>query len=112
MSLFLCCERSFWHCTTILVGKWTMRTAESVMLTCWPLAAGAEGVNAQVLFADVDLDFVVNLRADEDAGERGVAALGLVEGRDAHQAVDAALRLQQPVGVFALDGDGGGLDAR
>src|SRR6185437_12417898 len=76
------------------------------------LAAGAEGVNAQVLFADVDLDFVVNFRADEDAGKRGMAALGLVEGRDANQAVDAALRLQQPVGVFALDGDGGGLDAR
>src|ERR1022692_1623639 len=36
LSRFLCCDRSFWHCTTMLVGRCTMRTAESVMLTCWP----------------------------------------------------------------------------
>ena len=33
---FLCCERSFWHCTTVLVGRWVMRTAESVTFTCCP----------------------------------------------------------------------------
>ncbi len=32
------CERSFWHCTTIPVGRWVIRTAESVLLTCWPPA--------------------------------------------------------------------------
>src|SRR6185312_8746244 len=76
------------------------------------LAAGAEGVNAQILVADVDLDAVVNLRADEHAGKRGVPPLGLIEGRDAHQPVHARLRLQQSVGVLALDGQGGALDAR
>ena len=35
-SLFWCCERSLWHWTTVLVGRWVMRTAESVRLTCWP----------------------------------------------------------------------------
>src|ERR1039458_2563649 len=32
------CERSFWHCTTIPVGLCVIRTAESVLLTCWPPA--------------------------------------------------------------------------
>ena len=35
---FLCCERSFWHDTTMPVGKCVMRTAESVTLTCCPPA--------------------------------------------------------------------------
>ena len=35
------CERSFWHCTTIPLGRWVMRTAESVLLTCWPPAPEA-----------------------------------------------------------------------
>ena len=36
MSRFLCWERSFWHWATMPVGRWVMRTAESVTLTCWP----------------------------------------------------------------------------
>ncbi len=38
---FLCCERSSWHSTTIPLGKWVMRTAESVLLMCWPPAPEA-----------------------------------------------------------------------
>src|SRR5437899_1579646 len=30
------CERSFWHWTTMPVGRWVMRTAESAVLTPWP----------------------------------------------------------------------------
>jgi hypothetical protein len=33
---FCSCERSSWHCTTMPVGRWVMRTAESVVLTLWP----------------------------------------------------------------------------
>ena len=29
-------ERSFWHCTTIPVGRCVIRTAESAVLTPWP----------------------------------------------------------------------------
>ena len=36
--LFCSCERWFWHDTTMPVGRWVMRTAESVTLTCWPPA--------------------------------------------------------------------------
>ena len=37
-NLFCPCERSFWHCETRPVGRWVMRTAESVLLTCCPPA--------------------------------------------------------------------------
>ena len=36
LSRLRCWERSFWQETTIPVGKWVMRTAESVTFTCWP----------------------------------------------------------------------------
>ncbi len=65
------------------------------------LAARAISVGANVFGLDVDLDALVDLRRDEDAGERCVPPLGLVEGRDAHQAMHADLAGQQPVGVLA-----------
>ena len=55
-------------------------------------AAGPEGVDAQVLFLDVDFDAVVHLGQHLDRGKGGVAAAAGVEGGDAHQAVDAAIR--------------------
>ncbi len=94
------------------VGMWVMRTAESVVLTCWPPAPLERvGVDLQVALVDLDLDVVVDLRIDPDAGEAGVPARVGVEGRDAHQAVHAALGLELAIGVLALDLDGGGLDA-
>ena len=33
-ALFLCCERSSWQVTTVLVDRCVMRTADSVLLTC------------------------------------------------------------------------------
>ena len=40
MALFLFFNwlRSFWHCATMPVGRCVIRTAESVLLTCWPPA--------------------------------------------------------------------------
>ncbi len=40
-----------------------------------------------------------------------MAAIGRVEGRLAHQAVHTRFGAQEAIGVFALDLDGGGLDA-
>ena len=37
-SRFCSWLRSFWHWTTMPVGKWVMRTADDVLLTCWPPA--------------------------------------------------------------------------
>ena len=37
-ALFWVWLRWFWHVTTIPVGMWVSRTAESVLFTCWPPA--------------------------------------------------------------------------
>ena len=47
LARFLCCDRSFWHCTTMPVGKCVMRIAESVRLTCWPPAPDARNVSTR-----------------------------------------------------------------
>jgi hypothetical protein len=35
-SLFCSWDFSFWQLTTVPVGRWVIRTAESVVLTLWP----------------------------------------------------------------------------
>ena len=89
-----------------------MRTAESVLLTCWPSRPGGPvGVDAQVVGVDLDLDIVLDLGHDLDEGEGGLPALLRVVGADAHEPVDATLGAQPPVGPPAVDGDGRALDA-
>ena len=46
-SRLRCCERSFWHCTTMPVGMCVRRTAESVLLMCWPPAPEARKVSVR-----------------------------------------------------------------
>src|ERR1700722_7323260 len=72
------------------------------------VAAGAEGVNAQVVGLDVDFDAVVNFGNDEGGRKGSVAARGLVEWRDTHKAMHSAFTGQHAVGVFAFDLHGGG----
>ena len=36
VALFCSCERSFWHATTMPLGRCVIRTAESVVFTPWP----------------------------------------------------------------------------
>ena len=38
MERFFCWLRSFCMATTMPVGRWVMRTAESVLFTFWPPA--------------------------------------------------------------------------
>src|SRR5436309_2183944 len=54
-------------------------------------AAGAVSVNADVVGFDVDLDGIVYLGCNKHAGKRSMTALGLVERRDAHQAMNSDL---------------------
>ena len=75
------------------------------------VAAGTEGIPFYVGRIDFDVDGVVHQRIHEHRRECGLAlALG-VEGRDAHQSVHSALRLEVAVGIVALELDGGALDA-
>src|SRR4029079_15567174 len=75
-------------------------------------AAGAIGVDAEVLLLDLDLDVLVELRPHEDRRERRVPARRGVEGTDADEAVHADLRREVPVGVLALDEHGRALAPR
>jgi hypothetical protein len=45
LALLRCCERSSWHSATMPVGRWVMRIALSVLLTCWPPAPLARKVS-------------------------------------------------------------------
>src|SRR5882724_9011688 len=69
-------------------------------LTAW--AGGAEGVDAQILGFDFDVDFI-GFGNDGDGGRGSVyAALGF-GGRDALNAVDAAFIFQLGINFLALD---------
>ena len=55
------CSWDFSSCieTTIPVGLWVIRTAESVVLTDWPPGpGGAVDVDLQVVLVDLDLDLL------------------------------------------------------
>ena len=94
------------------VGRWVRRTARIGPVDV--LAAGtrgAVGVHLEIALVDVDLDAIVDHRKDPDAGEAGMAPGLAVEGRDAHQAMDARLGLEPAIGIETGDLDGDRLDA-
>ena len=95
------------------LGTCVMRIADSVLLTCWPPAPLARNVSTFRSSGLISIDVVVfaEVGHDEDRGERGVAARVRVEGADADQPVHAVLRAQEAVGMRALHGDRGVLDA-
>src|SRR5260370_31959504 len=66
VALFLNWLRSCWHDTTIPLGRCVIRTAEDVLLTCWPPFPEAERVDAQVVGIDLNLDVLVHHRINED----------------------------------------------
>ena len=96
-SRFCSWERSFWHDTTMPVGRWVIRTAESVVLTpCPPGPGAAVHVDPQIVLVDLDLG-LLDLGHDQHAGGGGVhPALGLGH-RYALHAVHAALELEHAV---------------
>ena len=75
------------------------------------LATRAIRVDANVFRLDIDVDALVDFRRNKHAGKRRMPALGLIEGRDAHQAMHADLAGQQAIGVFSIDAEGRRLDA-
>ena len=92
-SLFWSCYFSFWQDTTMPVGRWVIRTAESVVLTLWPPGRRSGRRRSQVVRVDLDLD-LLGLGDHEHAGRGGVdAALRLGDGHPLH-AVHPALVLQ------------------
>jgi len=76
------------------------------------VAAGAEGVELEIVRLHDDFDAVVNFGNHEDGSKRGVPPGRLVKRRNPHEAMDAAFSGKHSVGVFAFDLHGGGFDAR
>ena len=74
-------------------------------------ARGAASLHFDLVGADLDLAVVVHLGHDLEGGEAGLTAGVGIEGADAHQTMNAVLALEVAVGILALNGDGGGLDA-
>ena len=64
------------------------------------------------LLVDLDRALVGQERRDDDLRERGVAAVGAVEGAEPHEPVDAALGLEEAVRVLALRGQRRRLQSR
>ena len=75
-------------------------------------AAGPVDLHLDVLLADLHGVVVLDLRHDLHGGKGGLPPGVCVEGGDTDQTVDAVLAAEEAIGVFPLDGDGGGLDAR
>ena len=94
----------------MFVGRCVMRTAESVLMTYWPRARRAIGVDAQVGGVDVDVDRLVDFGIDEDAPRGRVPARIRIEQALAHEAVNTRLA-QVAVGVVAVHLDRRALDA-
>ena len=63
----------------------------------------AIGVDAQILIVDLDLDLVVNDRVNPDRGKARVAAIVRIEWRNAHKAMNAALRFEPAISIGAVD---------
>ena len=75
-------------------------------------AGGAVDLHFIVLGPDLEvLGVILDLGNHFDGGKRGLPPGVGVKGGHPHQPVDAVLPLQEAVGVFAGDHDGGGLDS-
>src|SRR5271165_4510212 len=73
------------------------------------LAAGAISIDADIFRLDDNFNAFVNFRRHVDAGKGSMAPLGLIEGRNADEAVHADLALQKSEGVLAVHGKRRGL---
>ena len=69
-------------------------------------------VDAELALVELELGVVGQERRGDDLRERRVAAMGLVERREAHEPVLPPLGLEDPVCVLASDADGRRLQAR
>ncbi len=75
------------------------------------VATGAVDIDADVFVENFDLNGFIQLGQDVEGGKGGLAFSCGVEGRDANEPVDPALRLEVAVGVVARDKERGTFNA-
>ena len=109
VALFWIWLRSFWQDTTIPVGMCVIRTAESVLLTCWPPFPPARKVSIRRSFSLISISIVSSTTGYTKTLANGYAAATGRQGRDPNQPVHL-FRLQVPVCVLAPDLQRGALD--
>src|SRR5947208_11019800 len=66
-------------------------------------ARRAIGIYLDIFRAHSDLDGILDIGHNLDLSERGVPAVSGIKGRQANQAVGAALRTQVAIGVASCD---------
>ncbi len=94
------------------VGRWVRRTAESVVLTPWPPGPEDRYTSTRSSDSSISMWSVCSTTGEDlDAGERGLTAALVVEGRDPDEAVGALLDGERAVGVRHVHREGGRLDA-
>ena len=86
------------------VGRWVIRTAESVVLTLWPPGPEERKTSMRRSLSSIVTSTVLGLGHHQDAGRGGVDAALRLGHRHPLHAVHAALELQQ--GVRRLAGLG------
>ena len=103
--------RSFWQETTIPVGRWVIRTAESVVLTPWPPGPLDRKTSIRISSSGISMwSACWTTGSTSTPGERGLPAALVVVLGDPHHPVGAVLAAQRAVGVGRLDREGGRLD--
>src|SRR5205807_4236228 len=73
---------------------------------------GPVGVDLQVAVVDLHVCVAGQERGDDHGRERRMAPVGLVERAQTYEAMLSPLGLEDPVGVFAPDGERRRLEAR
>ena len=112
LALFLCWLFSSWISTTRPVGRWVIRTAESVVLTDWP-----PGPDERLTSIRRSFSSSISISTSSASGMTTTVAVEVWIRPDdsvagiALDAVDAALELEAAVGAVAVDLDDRLLDA-
>ena len=103
-SRFCSWDFSFWQLTTMPVGRWVIRTAESVVFTLWPPGPLERKTSMRRSLSSIcDVDRL-GLGQHQDAGGAGVHPALALGDRHPLDAVHPALELQQGVRRLARRG--------
>ena len=104
LSRLACWLRSVWLSTTIPLGTWVMRIADSVLLTCWPPAPQERKVSTFRSAGLISIGSPSAFDRDDRHGRgRGVDAALRFGFRHALHAVRAGFELQLRIRAAAFD---------